>query len=85
MCVTHGDKRPTRNSFQVVARSLPVFDQVLWPRFASVLHCCPLCSARDGDSVVGTKVCTVHVGHCPPVSCMHVIITIGHFSKSEPC
>ena len=71
------------NAEQLPGRGPQLASQVFWPRFGSVLHCCPLRSARDGDSVVGTKVYTVHVGHCPPVSCMHVIIAIDRFGKSE--
>ena len=57
---------------KVFGRTLAVFCTVL----RCVVH-------MIGTVLFSTKVYTVHVGHCPPVSCMHVIIAIGHFDKSE--
>ena len=40
--------------------------------FGSVLHCHLLCIMQVmGTVLFTTKVCTVDIGHCPPVSCMH--------------
>ena len=66
------DYRSTRNIFQVVAHSLPAFvGQVILAALLAVSCTVVRCIVHVGTVLFASKVCTVHAGHCPPVSCWY--------------